>query len=312
MADDLSNSVAQLASDLHAQKLYYVGTSALWVYDYFLTLGDEVKYAYAGRKNCRMPSLTHPKNRYFAAVTILLSLLSYFLDAWTLEVYVKTFVTTHPVYAVTGKHKAIPMLAILLIIVQCGLTVYIMSQASKSTDLPALLLSRRDASPLPPLPTLPNIDPFHICMFISTLTVKPWVEAALCTCLGFDIVVFVIITFATTKAIRKSHVGDMFRVIQRDGILYFFVLFASNMVFLLLVLHARPGLKFMHNHISSIMVNRITLNLKRASHKRSVIGWSVETFEDRSEGLHGPLLAPSEASYELRELRIDAANPPVL
>ncbi|KAA1477975.1 hypothetical protein DENSPDRAFT_885534 [Dentipellis sp. KUC8613] len=92
MADPLSNSVAQLASDLFAQKLYYVATSALWTYDYFLTLGDEVAYAYSGRKSYIFYLFL--MNRYFAPITILLSLLSYFLDAWTLDVFMLVFIAT--------------------------------------------------------------------------------------------------------------------------------------------------------------------------------------------------------------------------
>ncbi|KAA1477970.1 hypothetical protein DENSPDRAFT_885532 [Dentipellis sp. KUC8613] len=275
MADALSNSVAQLGSDLFAQKLYYVATATLWIYDYFLTLGDEVEYAYSGGR-------------------------AY-----------KVFLTIR-VYAITKKHKAIVVFAIAIILWQWGIAVYVMSQSSKGTDLPALLLSRRDAG-LPPLPTLPDIDPFHVCIFISTLTVTPWVEAFLCLSLAFDIVVFLVIIVTTTKAIQTTHIRHTLHVIQRDGILYFFVLFSSNLVWLVLVLHARPGLKFMHNQsamiISSIMINRITLHLKRISHKHSVIPWSVQTFEERSSNSRRHLPSSSDENYELRNISVISIGP---
>ncbi|KAA1477974.1 hypothetical protein DENSPDRAFT_787417, partial [Dentipellis sp. KUC8613] len=116
------------------------------------------------------------------------------------------------VYAVTKKHKAILVFAAAIILWQWGIAVE------------------------PPLPTLPDIDPFHSTCFFSS---EPWVEAFLCISLAFDIVVFLIITIGTTQAIRNTHIKRMLRVIQQDGIIYFFVMFSSNLVWLLLVLHAR-------------------------------------------------------------------------
>ena len=86
--------------------------------------------------------------------------------------------------------KAVLILAGLIMAWQWGIAIYAMSQSSQGTDQPALLISRA----LPPLPQLPNADPFHsespsqfkfnsmtevilfpptlaVCIFISTLTV---------------------------------------------------------------------------------------------------------------------------------------------
>ncbi|KAA1478067.1 hypothetical protein DENSPDRAFT_656868 [Dentipellis sp. KUC8613] len=85
MADTFNDSLVPLAFDLGALKLYYVAVSALWIYDYFLTLGDEVTYAYAGKKGLIFG--LYLVNRYFAAIVLILTLLSYFLDAWTTSMY---------------------------------------------------------------------------------------------------------------------------------------------------------------------------------------------------------------------------------
>ncbi|KAA1477983.1 hypothetical protein DENSPDRAFT_854681 [Dentipellis sp. KUC8613] len=298
MADALNDSIIRLASDLFAQKvaalhihqhismtlafskLYYVATSALWAYDYFLTLGDEVAYAYEGKKS------------YIFYLYLVVCARYGFMETFetTLLTTVGEIFLALRVYAITKKNKAVPVFTALVILWQWGIAVYVMSQSSKGTDLPALLLSRRGVS-IPPLPTLPNIDPFH--------------EAFLCISLAFDIVVFLIIIVTTTRALRQTQVKGMLHIIQKDGILYFFVLFFSNLVWLLLVLHARSGLKFLHNHISSIMVNRITLNLKRASHVNSVIPWSISTFEEHRGMVHGHPRSPSDDLYELRNLQED-------
>ncbi|KAK7014081.1 hypothetical protein VNI00_019430 [Paramarasmius palmivorus] len=195
------------------------------------------------------------------------------------------------VYVLAKKHKGVLACSGLIIAWQWAIAIYAMSQSSKGTDQPALLLSRR--AEILALPPLPDADPYHVCIFISTLTVTPWVEAWLCLSLAFDGLAFLAILVFTLRMMSRQEYQfiRILRVIQRDGIAYFFVLFSSNLVWLLLLLHARPGLKFMHNQpamvLSAVMINRITLNLKKASdnsRRRSANGsdayaWSIKTFE---------------------------------
>ncbi|TFY63584.1 hypothetical protein EVG20_g6258 [Dentipellis fragilis] len=214
------------------------------------------------------------------------------------------------VYAITGKHNSVLTLSAVYVLCQWGVVLYILSQAPKSNSDPAMLLSRQESGQ-PVLPTLPNIDSFHICVYIAALNVVPWLQAFVIMCLAFDIVVFLVICITTARAIQRSRHGRTLRIIRRDGLVYFFVLFFSNLVWLLLILHAPPGLKFVQNQsamlISSIMITRITLNLKRSSRKQSAdhgIPWSVKTFEDRnSESLNRSPGIASEESYELSNVQ---------
>ncbi|THH07899.1 hypothetical protein EW146_g9171 [Bondarzewia mesenterica] len=256
------------------------------------------------------------RNRYLAPCFIILTLLSYFSASWTLDVYAfirnlifrVALLTILQVFSIRihgdlGNNAAVPSFTAVVLLWQWGIALYAMSQSSAGTDQPALLLSR-DA--LPPLPTLPSADPYHICIFISTLTVTPWVEAFLCIGLSFDGLVFLTILTITMKASRAQEfeIGRVMKVIQRDGIVYFSVLFSSNLVWLLLLLHARPGLKFMHNQISSIMINRITLNLKRASLKQSIVPWGIRTFEEHDKGSTSSTLASSDAPHGGEEFEL--------
>lgn len=61
------------------------------------------------------------------------------------------------VYAITKKNIAFPCIAGLILAAQWAMGIYVMSLSSSGSGEPALLLSRD----LPPLPTLPDIDPFH-------------------------------------------------------------------------------------------------------------------------------------------------------
>lgn len=76
-------------------------------------------------------------------------------------------------------------------------------------------------------------------LIFDDLARTPWVEAYLCLSLAFDAVAFLVILFATAKAMQTYQIGRIMKVIRQDGIMYFFVLFSSNLVWLLLLLHAR-------------------------------------------------------------------------
>ncbi|PPQ95299.1 hypothetical protein CVT26_014873 [Gymnopilus dilepis] len=155
----------------------------------------------------------------------------------TLETMVTTFLAEA---LLTFRHHAVLWLSGSIILAQWIIALYVMSQSSKGTDQVALLL------PVPtfPLPELPDLPPYH----------------------AFDGLAFLAIMVVTVRANRRYGVLPLMRIIQQDGIIYFFVLFSSNLVWLLLLLHARPALKFLHNQLSTIMINRITLNLKQSRH----------------------------------------------
>ncbi|KAF7422296.1 hypothetical protein PC9H_010452 [Pleurotus ostreatus] len=223
------------------------------------------------------------------------------LLTFTAEVFL-----TLRVFALLKRNRAVPAVSIIILSWQWGIALYAMSQSSQGTVQNALLLSRRE----PPLelPMLPNTDPYHICLFITTLTVAPWVEAYLCLSLAFDSLAFMSILYAGFVASRHHHIGVVLRVVYRDGIVYFFVLFSSNLVWLLLLLYARTGLKLMHNQaamvISSIMINRITLNLKEASTRQSIFTWSTQTFRQLNFTDDGHSVDSEDTNgTELRPLR---------
>ncbi|EEB94300.1 hypothetical protein MPER_06903, partial [Moniliophthora perniciosa FA553] len=123
------------------------------------------------------------------------------------------------VYALLGKHKGV--FAVFGIIMVC----------------------QTAASSCRSFPTLPNADPYHICQLTTAVFVVPWVEAGLSLILVFDGLAFIAILVVTLKMIsnrdRHSSLLYILKVIQRDGVLYFFVLFSSNFAWLLLLEYAR-------------------------------------------------------------------------
>ncbi|KAJ7037623.1 hypothetical protein C8F04DRAFT_1091909 [Mycena alexandri] len=332
MSQSLQTSITTLGFQLFDLKLYWVACSALWTYDYLITCGDEVEYAWKGKKTSVFWLFF--LNRYLAPCFILITLVgasfntgwtqctqcheslraeAYFSDAWTLDVCTRygfmetletVLLTTTAelflalrVYAITRQSKVFPCVTVAILTCQWAIAIYAMSQSSQGTDQVALLLPRQ----LPPLPPLPDIEPYHVCIFISTLTVVPYVKGFLSLSLAFDTLVFLTTVYVTVKSARSYHFIPLMKVIQRDGIMYFLVLFSSNLIWVLLLIYAPPALKFIHNQpamiISAIMVNRITLNLKVASHTNQVVPWSARTFEGR------PLVKNSEDGTELSAFR---------
>ncbi|KAJ8093245.1 hypothetical protein PM082_020731 [Marasmius tenuissimus] len=237
-------------------------------------------------------------NRYLPLFVVAITLISYFLHEClrygfmeTLETMLLTFTAEVfvglRVYALSKRRKVVLYATAFALAWQWGIAIYAMSQSSLGTERVQLLLPM-DGPPPSVLPELPEVGPYHICIFISVISVIPWVKAFLCISLAFDGVAFVAIAYYSFKIAREQgdQVTDLLRIIQRDGVVYFFVLFSSNLTWLLILFYARSSLQFIHNQpamiLSAIMINRITLNLKEAASNDKVNhvgGWSVRTFE---------------------------------
>ncbi|KAF4617687.1 hypothetical protein D9613_006263 [Agrocybe pediades] len=324
-----SQGVINLGFDLFSIKLYWVAVSTLWFYDYFLTLRDEVRYGWSGTKtpvfwlyilvrsglgakllDTRTHLLVEPVsdsllyNHYSRGVLLgLLDLRSISFSCTrygfmeTLETMLTTFVAeiliALRVYALSKKSKLVVVAAGIIMAVQWAIAIFVMSQHSKGTDQVVFLM---DVPEFPP-PKLPDIPAYHVCIFITVLSLVPWVQAWLALALAFDALAFLAIIVITAHSMRLHGRVRLMQVIQRDGIIYFFVLFGSNLTWLLLTLYARPALKFIHNQpamiVSCIMINRITLSLKRARDESS--SWSVKTFET--------LVAPAPDNFIKLETR---------
>ncbi|KAJ7588777.1 hypothetical protein C8J56DRAFT_785163, partial [Mycena floridula] len=85
----------------------------------------------------------------------------------------------------------------------------------------------------------------HLGIMSSRPFRVPWVEAFLCLSLAFDGLAFIAIIWLSISLMKRqqNQFTDVLGAIRRDGILYFFVLFGSNLVWLLLLLHGRVCLQ---------------------------------------------------------------------
>ncbi|KAJ7574869.1 hypothetical protein C8J56DRAFT_1124651 [Mycena floridula] len=101
-------------------------------------------------------------------------------------------------------------------------------------------------------------------LFRSTLAASSaWIP------LLYDTVVFGLTLYRTISAIQNKTQLTVIRRILEDGILYYSIIFAINLILTLMILSAPPGLKNITAQLELLitvaMMSRITLNLKKGS-----------------------------------------------
>ncbi|KAF5391987.1 hypothetical protein D9757_003307 [Collybiopsis confluens] len=207
------------------------------------------------------------------------------------------------VYALSGRKKYIIFIAAAIILAQWCLLLYQDADYVNGTSDVALLLFARELD-TSQLPTLPNIDAYRICIAIpgtEDITIGSTFLSLYIVYDGLAVLAIIYFVMQQAKGFRNA---PILHLIQRDGLLFFAVMFSSNFVWLMTALHSsRPGLRFIQNQpamvISSIMVNRITVNLKKAGGELVVVTWSGG--ENQLITHDGSITAPREdielASY---------------
>ncbi|KIK60241.1 hypothetical protein GYMLUDRAFT_261592 [Collybiopsis luxurians FD-317 M1] len=301
----IAAKTVSLGYDLLSSKHYWIAITTLWVYEYLLTFMDEVRYIWKEKKN--LVFWLFFLNRYLCLIIIVITNVAYFTPLFSEDMYVdpecyrygfveqiETLImgtiaealVLLRVYALSGRKTYILIIAFLIILTQWILLIYQDAKYVNGTsDLAVLLFARKlDTSALP---TLPDIDAYRLCIAVPGTDIIQVGTAFLSLYIVYDGLAVIAIVYFVMQQAKGFHVAPIVHLIQRDGLLYFAVMFSSNFVWLITTLHAgRPGLKFIQNQpamvISSIMVNRITVNLKRAATEKTVVTWGSgrQTVED--------------------------------
>lgn len=267
-------AVVKAGQELLADKYFMNSMHVLWIYDYFLTFGDEVNYAWSGKKNFGF--LLFLAVRYSPVLYIVWVNITMFQysepscqESKLIAVLHVTIVTVLAqiaialrAYAVTKKNTLLGAVLAVLI------TAQLMSGV--------LLITKTAVSPLERLPEI-NTDAYKVCLS------GPWyVGGYLFTILAivFDIFTFSII-FVTVKRRGPTYPGvpSLLNIIQRDATLYFILIFACQFCLLLFLFLTPASIRLMPGVAATIlipiMVSRMTLSLKEASLK-PIARWSPE------------------------------------
>ncbi|KAF8482251.1 hypothetical protein JB92DRAFT_3036451 [Gautieria morchelliformis] len=115
-----------------------------------------------------------------------------------------------------------------------------------------------------PLP-MPSIDlpVFQGCLYLPSSSLNaPFVLE-----LTYDVSIVALIMAKSWKERSLNGLmdqGGILRMIVKDGIIYFLVIFSTMFIWLCMILFAPLGLKLVNSGLISIMINRLTINLHRS------------------------------------------------
>ncbi|KAJ3807066.1 hypothetical protein F5876DRAFT_68418 [Lentinula aff. lateritia] len=272
--------VTPLAHDLQAFKWYYTACCTVLFYDFILTWQEEFEYIWNGVRKGHvfylflLPDVLIDLN--FMCYSVFFSSVDYRVKVMLLIVrygrcnrfaiveWVQTLLVTIPAEIVllirvnalaSRRYLTIALWAIIM--AQFIIVIYAMSQPGQNLGLP--------------LPNIP-IDQFHVFLTTLVITVdhgcSVWPNGS---------------TLPTPFGEARFRPANsvLLSTIQRDGIIYFCAILSGNIVWLILSLNERPGLKFMNTQITSVMINRLTLSVRKASGRTSIRGISAD-WSDRT------------------------------
>jgi len=269
MASDFDlPALVQLGHDITSMKLYATGVTALWAYDYFLTLGDEVRYAW---KTERLLSFVlFLVTRYLPAVfqTWILVVMHY--PGYTTEACQKSaflqvvyymcitaaaqIVLAQRTYAITGKNKWIAGTLYGVFTLQIGVAIYMTIWSA--------------TGPITQFPPIP-LDGYRMCL---TRTSRALTVLQMSISLSFDVAVFALIVIQT-RLIRSRYRGmnrpDILSRLSRDTEIYFAVIATSHFMITIMFGVARAGIgpiPIMGNAVYiPMMISRMIMSLKKAA-----------------------------------------------
>jgi len=263
--------VVQLGQDIISFKLYSAGITALWAYDYLLTVGDEVRYAWKTKGGLMF--VLFLLIRYLPAPFLMWGIVASWSPSYTSEMCKKTafgeslyivlvtalaqVVLAQRTYAITMENKWVARILYTIAAAQFGLGAYIFIHAT--TVSPATM------------PAIP-LDSYRLCLSgAGSASIIAYISVAL----AFDITVFVLI-IVQIRLIKSTYSGvnvpGILDTVGRDAEIYFVVVSSSHFLVVVMYSVARPMLRALAPYGSSVlipmMMTRIVISLKKAASSR--------------------------------------------
>jgi len=274
-----------VGNTLTIDKQFIVGVVCLWFYDYIITLPDEIRCAWPGRKSPVF--VLFLLNRYWPLLYLIWLSVATWCPGYTKSMCDKTawlhsfyymFATlfaqaaiTLRVYAVTGKNRWIGACLCSVSFVEFVFGIYL-----------AIRFSLQPALQFPPIP----LDTFQLCIFQRW---RPGETASTVLSLVYDSLAFFIIVFSSKRRDpgRAYGVPNLLDRIVKDATMYFLVIFTSHLLLIFFEFLAPESMQLLPASANSvlvpIMVTRLIVSLKRAATTTDT-AWS---FDDgiRREGI---------------------------
>ncbi|KAH8110209.1 hypothetical protein DFH11DRAFT_1622854 [Phellopilus nigrolimitatus] len=266
------SQLASIASHLMAAKMFSLACCVMLFYDISITFGDEVEKIW--KQRFTFASVLWFMNRYLSPLGYIVVIVSFNDPNWSKSVcnrYVlypevlKIFTSAAigvifilRLYSLYGGSMAVLGLIAVLLLAELAVKIWAFTDGTSVSLPPGLvgcILTGKSNS--------------------NDRFVYTWVAELI-----FDTAVFLATLFRTLLIYRKHRHGaaiPLIKMMMRDGILYFLIIFAANVVTVTLFLVLPADLKAINASfstlITSLMVSRLILNLRNQASRPNAVSF---------------------------------------
>lgn len=278
-----STVLTQAGEQLFVVKLLLTSVQCLWIYDYMLTVGDEVRYAWSGKKTWVFALFL--ANRYAPLVHLIWVHVTMFnyqkplcqRTKW-IPIFHSTIITLFSqtavalrIYAITRRNRLLGGALALVIAAEMCNGIFSIVWVG--------------LGPLEPLPEI-NLDAFKICIY------KRWRLGELVyynMAIFFDVLAFLIIavTARRSRMFEYPTMPSILQIILRDATHHFVLIVSAHFLSTLFLFVLPASIQLMPGIANTIfvpvMASRLMLSLKRAAAEPQVV-WSLGVMTNPSWG----------------------------
>ncbi|KAJ2977857.1 hypothetical protein NUW54_g11367 [Trametes sanguinea] len=248
---------------------FYVGIASFTalVWDHIITLGDEIEYIWKRKKGpliylFLLPLLV-PVYVAKSLIAVSLSLLLSRMDTFNvcmhfvryegsmtvIGINITALMMLLRIYAMYERKKSIVIFVGVVFCVEFGVNAWLLTHG---------VAVRHRA----------GITGTACTMIFDPDKVKgPIASASAWLPLLYDTIVFVLTIKRTYRGVKNPTVGRIMRVLLKEGLLYYSVIFTITLILTLMIVFAPDGLKNLTAQMTVAMMSRITLHLKKQASK---------------------------------------------
>jgi len=287
--------------DYYSTTTKYVGLAGftILVWDHIITFSDEVEYIWKGRKGIAVYLFL--LNRYLIPLSFIVNLWAYFRTTWSLEscrhfvryegsmtmigisiVDLMMFMRIRALYA---RMLSIQALVLAIFLTFFGVNAYLLTRGVPVYHV---------AYPLVDSCTMIFDQKVSLAFASSTA----WLP------LIYDTVVVSLTVYRTASSVLSRNTNELFRVLLREGLLYYSVICTITMILTIMILHADPSIRNitaqLHLLLTVAMMSKISIHLKRFAHRPNGIIYHYMTptrFGHRRFVSSSPLLSLAPPTY---------------
>jgi len=247
--------------ELIATNYFGVASFVVLLYDHILTFDDEVRYIWRSKK--KLVSWLFLLNRYLTPLGFCININAYTSKLWT-PLICTHFVRFEGSMTLIGIAIASLMMGLRVIALYHGnqvVPVVMMFLFSAMVGVNAWLLTAGEAVHHP--------TGIHGCSMIFSHRTGDWSSASAWLPLLYDTVVVGLVMYRTRDLLGIKIAGQhrVVETIMKDGLIYYSVILAANLVLAVMIVKAADGVKNICAQfqllITVTMMSRITLNLRK-------------------------------------------------